>query len=53
MTRTNSMETTKFAKIALRYKLAQGHGEQQLAHLDELNMVIVVIADPLYIQHSD
>ncbi len=34
------------------YNLAWGHGGQQIALLDELNMVIVVTADPLVGQHG-
>jgi CubicO group peptidase (beta-lactamase class C family) len=36
-----------------RYNLAWGHGGQQIALLDEFDMVIVVTADPLYGQHGD
>jgi CubicO group peptidase (beta-lactamase class C family) len=36
-----------------RYNLAWGHGGQQIALLDELGMVIVVTADPLFGQHGD
>ncbi|MGB6873552.1 MAG: serine hydrolase [Dehalococcoidia bacterium] len=36
-----------------RYNLAWGHGGQQIALLDELDMVIVVTADPLFGQHGD
>lgn len=36
-----------------RYNLAWGHGGQQIVLLDELNMVIVLTADPLYLQHGD
>jgi CubicO group peptidase (beta-lactamase class C family) len=36
-----------------RYSLAWGHGGQQIALLDELDMVIVVTADPLYAQSGD
>lgn len=36
-----------------RYSLAWGHGGQQIALLDELDMLIVVIADPLHKQHGD
>jgi CubicO group peptidase (beta-lactamase class C family) len=36
-----------------RYNLAWGHGGQQIAVLDELDMVIVATADPLYKQHGD
>jgi CubicO group peptidase (beta-lactamase class C family) len=35
------------------YNLAWGHGGQQIAVLDELDMVIVVKADPLFGQHGD
>jgi CubicO group peptidase (beta-lactamase class C family) len=34
------------------YNLAWGHGGQQIAVLDEFNMVIVVTADPLFGQHG-
>jgi CubicO group peptidase (beta-lactamase class C family) len=36
-----------------RYNLAWGHGGQQIALLDDLDMVVVVKADPLYRQHGD
>jgi CubicO group peptidase (beta-lactamase class C family) len=36
-----------------RYNLAWGHGGQQIALLDELDMIIVVTADPLFGQHGD
>ncbi len=36
-----------------RYNLAWGHGGQQIALLDELDMVIVATADPLYAQSGD
>jgi CubicO group peptidase (beta-lactamase class C family) len=36
-----------------RYNLAWGHGGQQIALLDELDMVIVVLVDPLHKQHGD
>jgi CubicO group peptidase (beta-lactamase class C family) len=36
-----------------RYNLAWGHGGQQIALLGDLDMVIVVIADPLHKQHGD
>ena len=36
-----------------RYNLAWGHGGQQIALLDEHNMVVVVKADPLFGQHGD
>jgi len=35
------------------YNLAWGHGGQQIALLNELDMVIVVTADPLVGQHGD
>jgi len=36
-----------------RYNLAWGHGGQQIALLDELDMVIVVTADPFFRKHDD
>jgi CubicO group peptidase (beta-lactamase class C family) len=36
-----------------RYNLAWGHGGQQIALIDELDMMIVVLADPLHLQHGD
>jgi CubicO group peptidase (beta-lactamase class C family) len=36
-----------------RYNLAWGHGGQQIALLDELDMVIVTTADPFYQEHND
>ena len=36
-----------------RYNLAWGHGGQQIAILNDLDMVIVVTADPLFGQHGD
>jgi hypothetical protein len=36
-----------------RYSLAWGHGGQQIALLDDLDMVIVAVIDPLYGQHGD
>jgi CubicO group peptidase (beta-lactamase class C family) len=35
-----------------RFNLAWGHGGQQIVLVDELNMVIVVTADPLFGQHG-
>jgi CubicO group peptidase (beta-lactamase class C family) len=35
------------------YNLAWGHGGQQIALVDDYNMVIVVKADPLFGQHGD
>lgn len=36
-----------------RYNLAWGHGGQQIALLDDLDMVIVVTVDPLHGEHGD
>jgi CubicO group peptidase (beta-lactamase class C family) len=36
-----------------RYNLAWGHGGQQIALLDDLDMMIVFIADPLNLEHGD
>ncbi len=36
-----------------RYNLAWGHGGEQIALLDNLDMVIVVVADPLHGEHGD
>jgi CubicO group peptidase (beta-lactamase class C family) len=36
-----------------RYNLAWGHGGQQIALLDEFDMVIVVTVEPLHGQHGD
>jgi len=36
-----------------RYNLAWGHGGQQIALLDDLDMMIVVLVDPLHLQHGD
>lgn len=36
-----------------RYSLAWGHGGQQIAVLDDLDMVIVLTVDPLHGQHGD
>ena len=36
-----------------RYNLAWGHGGQQIAVLDDLDLVVVVKADPLFGQHGD
>jgi CubicO group peptidase (beta-lactamase class C family) len=36
-----------------RYNLAWGHGGQQIAVVDELDMVIIVTANPLFGQHGD
>jgi CubicO group peptidase (beta-lactamase class C family) len=36
-----------------RYNLAWGHGGQQIAVLDDLDLVVVVKADPLWGQHGD
>ena len=36
-----------------RYHLAWGHGGQQIALLDDLDMVIVLLANPLHLEHGD
>ena len=36
-----------------RYHLAWGHGGQQIVLVDELDLVIVLLVDPLYAQHGD
>ncbi|MGD8793579.1 MAG: serine hydrolase [Anaerolineae bacterium] len=36
-----------------RYSLAWGHGGQQIALVDEMDLVVVATADPLYKQHGD
>ena len=36
-----------------RYHLAWGHGGQQIVLLDDLDMLIVFLADPLHLQHGD
>ena len=36
-----------------RYHMAWGHGGQQIVLVDELNLVIVLLADALYAQHGD
>jgi CubicO group peptidase (beta-lactamase class C family) len=36
-----------------RYSLAWGHGGQQIALIDDLDMVIVVTVDPLHLQWGD
>jgi CubicO group peptidase (beta-lactamase class C family) len=36
-----------------RYNLAWGHGGQQIILLDDLDMMIVVLADPLHLEHGD
>jgi CubicO group peptidase (beta-lactamase class C family) len=36
-----------------RYNLAWGHGGQQIAVLEDLDMVVVVTADPLFGEHGD
>jgi CubicO group peptidase (beta-lactamase class C family) len=35
-----------------RYNLAWGHGGQQIALLEPLDMMIVLLADPLHLQHG-
>jgi CubicO group peptidase (beta-lactamase class C family) len=36
-----------------RYHLAWGHGGQQIALLDDRDMVIILLADPLHLEHGD
>ncbi|WES65853.1 serine hydrolase [Microbacter sp. GSS18] len=36
-----------------RYNLAWGHGGQQIALIEPLDMMIVFLADPLHLQHGD
>ena len=36
-----------------RYNMAWGHGGQQIVLLDDLDMMIVFLADPLHLQHGD
>ena len=36
-----------------RYNLAWGHGGQQIARIDDLDMLIVVTVDPLHLQYGD
>jgi CubicO group peptidase (beta-lactamase class C family) len=36
-----------------RYSLAWGHGGQQIVLVDDLDLVVVATADPLYKQHGD
>lgn len=36
-----------------RYHLAWGHGGQQIVIVDELDLVVVLLADPLYAMHGD
>ena len=36
-----------------RYNLAWGHGGQQIVLLDDLDMMVVFLADPLHLQHGD
>ncbi|MBN1120599.1 MAG: serine hydrolase [Anaerolineae bacterium] len=36
-----------------RYNFAWGHGGQQIAIVDDLDMVVVVTADPLFGEHGD
>ena len=36
-----------------RYNLAWGHGGQQIVLLDDLDMMIVLLADPLHLEHGD
>jgi len=36
-----------------RYNLAWGHGGQQIVLIDDLDMMIVFLADPLHLKHGD
>jgi CubicO group peptidase (beta-lactamase class C family) len=36
-----------------RYNLAWGHGGQQIVLLDDLDMMVVLLADPLHLKHGD
>ncbi len=36
-----------------RYNMAWGHGGQQIILIDDLDMVMVLLADPLHLQHGD
>jgi CubicO group peptidase (beta-lactamase class C family) len=36
-----------------RYNLAWGHGGQQIALIEPLDMMVVLVADPLFVQHGD
>ncbi len=36
-----------------RYNMAWGHGSQQIVLLDDMDLVVVATADPLYKQHGD
>ena len=36
-----------------QYNLAWGHGGQQIALIHELDLMVVVLADPLHLQHGD
>ena len=36
-----------------RYNLAWGHGGQQIVLIDELDLMVVLLADALYAQHGD
>ncbi len=36
-----------------RYNMAWGHGGQQIILIDDLDMVLVLLADPLHLQHGD
>ena len=36
-----------------RYNMAWGHGGQQVILIDDLNMVVILLADPLHLQHGD
>ena len=36
-----------------RYNMAWGHGGQQIILIDELNLMVVLLADALYARHGD
>ena len=36
-----------------RYNMAWGHGGQQVILIDDLDMVVVLLVDPLHLQHGD
>lgn len=36
-----------------RYNMAWGHGGQQIILIDDLDMVMVLLADPLHLKHGD
>lgn len=36
-----------------RYHMAWGHGGQQIVLVDELDLMVIILADPLHLQHGD